>query len=283
MTTLTQAQFEIALACQNANLEELQHFDYTPLTEEDVRFGIHLCIQNSMITMKKKITVIEMICRKYPHLFDDPKELISVYYRLQSLNGLTKLFLALSSQHVTAFLHYGEIGNGRITKYIISQYYNEINNAPEQVYSVFRRSAERSNIATTPDGSGYHMIFDLLVTHFRHHFTYYQEIYYHEENMFWIFCRASDSRVTNVLHGLFPDILSSHRPLTPEMTLYHPYQIISNNWTPTDETCVVCYEPSNAVTPCHHYLCQECLPQIRQRSDQCPLCRQPFDFVNVNM
>lgn len=52
--SLTQIQFEFAMLCQNARIEELKKFDFSLLLETDAYFGIHVCIQNSMITMKKK-------------------------------------------------------------------------------------------------------------------------------------------------------------------------------------------------------------------------------------
>ncbi len=36
--------------------------------------------------------------------------------------------------------------------------------------------------------------------------------------------------------------------------------------------CIVCYEPTNCRTPCHHVLCDGCKAALSK--DECPYCRQ---------
>jgi hypothetical protein len=287
--SLTQIQFEFAMLCQNARIEELKKFDFSLLLETDAYFGIHVCIQNSMITMKKKMTVVDAICRQCPNVLKDDSDsdfqtLKSLYYRLDTLNGLTKLLLSLSPQRRTAFVHFGDLGNDRITKYIMSYYYLEINSYPEEVYAVFQRSIEKS-AENNVSGMGFFNIFDFIVNNFRHHFSIYDGVHYTHNRVFYVYRACQDRRVKTILTHLFPYLLNETRvtmiSTRSTNTESYPYETILRPFV-SEENCVICYDVSDVQTPCEHNLCRKCLPKLRTKSDLCPMCRQPFHFINVN-
>ena len=41
------------------------------------------------------------------------------------------------------------------------------------------------------------------------------------------------------------------------------------------DDCCICFEKSNVVTKCNHYICEDCLMRIKQR--RCPYCRENLD------
>lgn len=82
-------------------------------------------------------------------------------------------------------------------------------------------------------------------------------------------------RPNRKIYPIIKRIFAHHRIALHQYIVHKKYQrppIIKS-------TCCVCLEDTSTYTECNHHVCLDCVYQLRDTSNQCPLCRTTYEIV----